>query len=311
MPPPAPGSRPPRTRRRTPRGSPGRARPAAATRGRSARLPSRSRTTVLAIAPKAATPTALPDRAGEQGRTGRDAAAVPADGRLGGDDRRAGDVPEAEAHDEVRRREVQHRARSASTVSSSAAPARAMTEPSSIVDAEPEPQVEPPRRRRRDRPPDGHRREGEAGDDRPGAEHALGEQRHVRREPEQQHADDERGGHRGPDDPVPEHPQRQHRLGGPPLDEHEGHEHDAPTPTSSPMLTGEAHVPHAPRPRAGPRAGPPCPRAGAPCRARRPWAAARSGSRAVRLLVEPAPQHPARRAAPSGRLTRKIQRHDA
>ena len=56
----------------------------------------------------------------------------PADGRLGGDDGRAGDVPEAEAHDEVRRGEVQHRAVE-STVKRSAAPATAMTEPISIV----------------------------------------------------------------------------------------------------------------------------------------------------------------------------------
>ena len=55
------------------------------------------------------------------------------------------------------------------------------------------------------------------------AEDALREDRHVRRQPEGQHADHERGEVGGDQGPVAEDPEREHRLGGPALDQHEQH----------------------------------------------------------------------------------------
>src|SRR6478735_8191808 len=46
-------------------------------------------------------PDRAPDRTGEHGRAGRDPAVLPRHGGLGGDDRRAGDQTEAEAHHEA------------------------------------------------------------------------------------------------------------------------------------------------------------------------------------------------------------------
>ena len=105
------------------------------------------------------------------------------------------------------------------------------TAPTTTIDAadqrrvpEADPQVEPAGQRRGDRPADRHRGQREAGHQRPGAQHALDVRRHVGRQADQRHADGDGRQVAADQHPAAEHPQRQHRLGRPPLDEHEGHQ---------------------------------------------------------------------------------------
>ena len=89
-----------------------------------------------------------------------------------------------------------------------------------------DPEVDPAGLRRRDRPAEREGGQREPGDQRPGAQDVLHERRHVRGQPEQHGADAGRDEVGGDEQPVPQQPERDDRIGRPPLDEHEHPEQD-------------------------------------------------------------------------------------
>ena len=132
-----------------------------------------------AIAPKTATPTALPRL--RQNRL----VAVTTPRRCQSDHRLHGDDASAPSTDRGRRRprSTPQRPQAPGTTARAArrAPCRGRrsTAPDQGGVAEADPQVDPAGQRRRDRPADGHRREGEPGHQGAGAEHPLDVRRHV------------------------------------------------------------------------------------------------------------------------------------
>ena len=183
------------------------------------------------------------DRAGEQVAAGDDAALVPPDARLRRDQRRGGDEAHPEPDDEAAdgdvaaptvRREVaaseigaddrDRPCRSARCCGTRCAGRTARDRLAAIG----QPSVSA-----------ASARPATSGRD---ADRALQVGRHVRGEADQDGADAERD-QRGRDQQPPrEHPQRQDRLGGAPLDEHERRPAARAPTANAPMLHGEFHA---------------------------------------------------------------------
>ena len=188
-------------------------------------------------------------RAGEHVGAGGDPALGPADAGLRGDQRGRRDEAHAHAGDEAGDRDGGHRRR----VREERQPGGAHhdeAEPDEDRRAEAEPQVEQPAREaRRQRPAHDERGQRQARDQRRHPERVREVGRHVRGEPDEDHADAEREQRRGGEQPPAQHPQRQHRLGGAPLDERERDEQRGARPRTR-RRSSASSTPRPGRPRA-------------------------------------------------------------
>ena len=290
------GSGPPRTRRGTPRGSRGRAPRRAAARGGRLR-PGRLRTTALAIAPKTATPTALPiERANMSSpvttpRRSQPTATGP---------RRSPGWRRSRSPGPSRSTAAASCSTGlvASTVSSSAAPAIAMTRADQHRGAEADAQVEPARRAtprsasRWSARPARTRRPAHRCPSTPCTYSGTYEVSPISSTPTTERGAHGRADHAGAGTPTaaaPARPRAARRARRPRA--------AAATATSSPMLAGEAQAQRTP-PSSRPRSSssePPSTSSGRAGDVDRGARVARS-----RLLVEAAPQHPGRERRRAG-----------